>query len=136
MVSSAAIAERLDSFDEVLFLILFGSRADGVPRPDSDLDVAAYLDPRLSARQRFDVRLKLLAELEDLGPADVVILNEAPPLLAHQALLGKPIVMRDRQAFVRFFTRSIALAEDERHYREIHQAARRRRIEEDRFGRS
>ncbi len=135
MVSVADITKRLQSFDDVLFGLLFGSRADGSPRPDSDLDVAVYLEPRLTDRQRWATRLKVQADLEDLGRADVVILNDAPPLLAHQALLGKPVGVRDRVSYIRFFVRSLALAEDERYYREMHRAARLRRLREGHFGR-
>lgn len=135
MVSAADITRRLQSFDEVLFGLLFGSRADGTPRPDSDLDVAVYLEPSMTGRQRWATRLKLQAALGELGRADVVVLNDAPPLLAHQALLGKPLGIRDRQSYVRFFVRTLALAEDERHYRELHRAARLRRLREGHFGR-
>jgi hypothetical protein len=38
-------------------------------------------------------------------------------------------------SFVRFFVRTLAMAGDERYWREIHAAARARRLEEGRFGR-
>ena len=135
MVSLATLARHLAPFERVRFALLFGSRADGAPRADSDLDVAVFLDPDLTADERWQARLNLQAALEDLGDVDVVILNDVPPLLAHRALLGKPIEIRDRPAYVRFFVRSLAEAEDERHYRELHETARRRRLEEGRFGR-
>ena len=135
MVSDSAVTDGLAPFDEVLFSLLFGSRADGSPRPDSDLDVAVYLDPRLTPKQRWESRLKLQAALDVLGPVELVILNDAPPLLAHRALLGKPIEIRDRRTYVRFFVQSLACAEDERHYRSLHRTARRQRLEEGRFGR-
>lgn len=135
MVSLATLARHLAPFKEVHFALLFGSRADGAPRPDSDLDIAVFLDPDLTADERWQARLNLQVALENLGGVDVVILNDVPPLLAHRALLGRPIEIRDKPAYVRFFVRSLAEAEDERHYRELHETARRRRLEEGRFGR-
>jgi hypothetical protein len=77
----------------------------------------------------------MLAELEDLGPLDIVILNDAPPLLAHRALMGEPIEIRDRTAYVRFFVKTMGAAEDDRYFQEVHRAARLRRLREGRFGR-
>ena len=126
---------RLETEADILFALLFGSVARGEQRPDSDLDVAVYVDERLAARERFDVRLSVAAALEDLGQPDVIVLNDAPPLLAHRALQGKPILTRDKRAYVRFFVRTLALAEDERHFRAIFARARRDRVREGRFGR-
>lgn len=130
VVSLATLATHLAPFEKVRFALLFGSRAGGAPRPDSDLDVAVFLDPDMTADERWQARLDLQATLEQLGAVDVVILNDVPPLLAHRALLGRPIEIRDRPAYVRFFVRSLAEAEDERHYRELRETARRRRVKE------
>lgn len=121
----------LRRYEAVRFALLFGSRATGHPRPDSDWDVAVYLDDALPPQQRFRLRLDLAGALD----ADVSVLNDAPPLLAHRALMGRPLIIRDKSAYVRFFVRSVAFAEDERRYRAVHAGARRRRIEEGRFGR-
>ncbi len=126
---------RLETEADIIFALLFGSVARGEQGPNSDLDVAVYVDERLAARERFDVRLSVAAALEDLGQPDVIVLNDAPPLLAHRALQGKPILMRDKRAYVRFFVRTLALAEDERHFRAIFARARRDRVREGRFGR-
>ena len=131
----AEIASRLERSPDVTFAFLFGSRAGGSPRPDSDWDVAVYLAPRLSPRERFQRRRELLADLSDLGAVDLVVLNEAPPLLAHRALQGRRLVHRDPDLYVRFFVRTLAESEDERPWRELHHQARLRRLEEGRFGR-
>ncbi len=129
------IVRCLESRDEVLFAFLFGSRAGGRPRPDSDWDLALYVREELTARQRWDLRLRLAAELCELGPVDVVMLNDAPPLLAHRAIQGRRLVARDRGALVRFVLRTLALADDQRYWAEIHIAAQLRRLREGRFGR-
>ena len=126
---------RLEAEADIKFALLFGSVARGEQGPNSDLDVGVYVDERLAARERFDVRLSVAAALEDLGQPDVIVLNDAPPLLAHRALQGKPILTRDKRAYVQFFVRTLALAEDERYFRAIFARARRGRVREGRFGR-
>jgi len=131
----AELIRRLGRRQEILFALLFGSRATGRAQPGSDWDVAVYLDDRLTSRERFALRLALLADLQDLGQVDLVVLNEAPPLLAHRALQGERLLVKQPSAFVRFFVRKLAEAEDERWWRELHARARSRRLAEGRFGR-
>ena len=133
--SQAVLKERLACLDEVLFAFLFGSRAEGRPRPDSDWDIGVYVSDALTAEQRFNLRRRLLTELQGMGSVDVVILNDAPPLLAQRVLQGASVLVRDRTAYVRFFVRTAALAGDEQHWRRLHMEARKRRLEEGRFGR-
>ncbi len=130
------LTRRLEAVPEVLFALLFGSRGRGKGRPDSDLDVAVFLDPSLGAGERFRLRLAISAALEDLGRPDVVVLNDAPPLLAHRALQGRRLLVRDTGAWVRFFVRSMREAEDERYWAHLAATARRERIREGRYGRS
>ncbi|MEE8526543.1 MAG: nucleotidyltransferase domain-containing protein [Thermoanaerobaculia bacterium] len=129
------MSERLEQFPEIVFAHLFGSRARGDARPDSDWDVAVYLREDLDAHQRFKLRCRLSAELEDLGRADVVVLNDAPPLLGHRALMGRRLLVRDPRTLVRYSVRTIARSEDERHWRDLHWQARRQRLQEGTFGR-
>ena len=130
------LAARLAEHPEIVFAHLFGSRGRGDARPDSDWDVAVYLDPELSDHERFKLRCRLAAELDDLGEVDVVVLNDAPPLLGHRALMGRRILVRDPVSLLRYQVRTIARSEDERHWREMNWRALRHRIEEGRFGRS
>ncbi len=129
------IERRLAAINEILFAYLFGSRAGGRPRPDSDWDVAVFLRAGLTKRQRFRIRVRLAAELEELGRVDVVILNDAPPLLAHRVLSGRRLLVRDEVTLARFFVKTMTLAEDRRYWGEIHLQARRQRLAEGRFGR-
>jgi predicted nucleotidyltransferase len=129
------LKQRLSAFDDILFALLFGSSAKGTSRVASDVDIGVYLADHLSPKTRFGLRLRLLAELEDLGPVDIVILNDAPPLLAQRALQGRRILVKDPTAFVRFYVSIQAKAGDERFWRTLHATARRRRLEEGRFGR-
>ena len=56
-------------------------------------------------------------------------------LLAQSALKGRRILVRDEVALVRFFVKTMALADDARWWSEIHLQARLERIAEGRFGR-
>ena len=135
--TEAQIRKRLLESESVSFAILFGSRAPGGrPRPDSDWDVAVYLDERLGPEARFAARLRLATELSDIGRVDLVVLNDAPPLLAHRALQGgRRLFTRDARTYVRFFVRTLAASGDAAYWRSVQAPARRRRLEEGRYGR-
>ncbi|HWB71136.1 MAG TPA: nucleotidyltransferase domain-containing protein [Egibacteraceae bacterium] len=90
----------------VRFLYLFGSAATGRARPDSDVDIAVYLDPSLPRERYLDVSLDLAHRLETatrLGPVDVLALNDAPLPLAGRVLRERVVVYsRDEPLRVRF----------------------------------
>jgi predicted nucleotidyltransferase len=130
-----SLKARLAEVCDLDFAFLYGSRAHGDARGDSDVDVAVYFAPTVSERDLFRRRLEIAADLESLGDPDVVVLNQAPPLLAHRALMGRPIVINDRTSYVRFFVRTLAASGDERYWRGIAERERRSRLEEGRFGR-
>ena len=111
-----AIARSVSKRREIQAAYLFGSAASGRTRPDSDLDVAVLLTRPIRASRSLDYRLKLMT---DLGAAlrrsdvDVVILNDAPPLLAHRILSqGKLVFERSASARVRFQVRIAGLYAD------------------------
>jgi predicted nucleotidyltransferase len=91
--SREAVLERLRGIlqphREVLEAYLFGSLARGETSLHSDVDVAVYVAeprPELSA---FGYRAELTAAvMAGLGcnEVDVVVLNDAPPLLYHRVL--------------------------------------------------
>jgi len=69
----------------VVAVYLFGSHAEGRAHRESDLDVGVLLrwDAFPSAGERFEMRLRLAGELAvQRMPVDVIILNDAPPILA------------------------------------------------------
>ena len=69
----------------VVAVYLFGSHAEGRAHRESDLDIGVLLrwDAYPSARERFEMRLRLTGELGvQRMPMDVIILNDAPPILA------------------------------------------------------
>jgi predicted nucleotidyltransferase len=84
---------------EILEAYLFGSRARGDASAHSDVDVAVYVDRGLLPDAPFGYVAELTTELiRALGrnDVDVVLLNDAPPLLYHRVLRdGRRLVSRD-----------------------------------------
>ncbi len=73
----------------VVLAYLFGSQAEGKAGPLSDVDVAVLLRAQMERKQRFQVQLDLIGALVSLfhrDDVDVVILNEATPVLAHEVV--------------------------------------------------
>jgi predicted nucleotidyltransferase len=104
----------------LLFAYLFGSQAKGRASSRSDVDIAAYFSPKISADRRSALRMSLASDLmgalrrDDL---DLVLLNEAPPFLAFQAIRpGKVIFSRNELARTRFEARTMSLYFDRLYY--------------------
>ena len=83
----------------------------GQAGPLSNVDIAVWLDPAMSPEQRFALRTELwLAAVEALGTGevDIVVLNQAPPLLRHQVMKGGiRLFERDPRARVRLETAAV-----------------------------
>ena len=95
----AKIRGVLDARGEVLEAYLFGSRARGRPRRNSDVDVAVLLaeaaDTTATWGERAELTTLLMSAL-GTNAVDVVILNRAPPLLYHRVLRdGVRLLARD-----------------------------------------
>lgn len=59
----------------VKFAYLFGSRATGHVNRESDYDFAVMLPDDLDAKNRFEIRLKLMSEIMKILKTDAVDLN-------------------------------------------------------------
>jgi predicted nucleotidyltransferase len=107
------IVGHLGSYPGIAAVYVFGSVATGRATALSDLDVAILFQrgsiPNMMQLLGLRERLSTLAGVE----VDVVCLNTAPPVLAHQVLRhGKKIIMRDVSATNAFFVRTIAEYDD------------------------
>ena len=95
----ASLASALEARPEVLEAYVFGSRARNAATPLSDVDVAVYIDPALAPSAPYGYAADLSAALgATIGnrDVDVVVLNDAPPLLYHRAIAESVrIVARD-----------------------------------------
>jgi predicted nucleotidyltransferase len=97
---AARLAAHLDvaASPGVVSVYLFGSHAEGRAHRDSDLDVGVLFDRSVHAtrKARFEASLRLSAALQSelsAGFVDVVVLNDAPPLI------GRRIVTEGRRLF-------------------------------------
>ena len=135
----AKLAAVLEPRDEILEAYLFGSTASGRAQAHSDVDIAVYLGEARPPTSAFgyvaDLSTELVRALET-NRVDLVVLNDAPPLLYHRVLRdGVRILSRDLRATTtregyalsRYFDYLPQLAKIE--------AAHRARIAADRFGR-
>jgi predicted nucleotidyltransferase len=94
---------------------LFGSEAEGRAHRESDVDVGVLLAPGSvpDDRERFALRLDLMGELAaELGgrQADVVLLDDAPPMLAKRIVLDGRRILDELPETDRAFVRRAILA--------------------------
>ncbi|NPV74416.1 MAG: nucleotidyltransferase domain-containing protein [Pelotomaculum sp.] len=90
------LAEYFSKKPEVIAAYIFGSYAEGVNRPDSDVDIAVLLEhlPADTLKYRLDV----MDDTRKLAGrnTEVIVLNEAPRLLQFQVIQkGKVIYEKD-----------------------------------------
>ncbi len=118
---------------EAVAVFVFGSRARGAAGPMSDVDIAVLLTATAARLHRADeYKARLLADLMSaLGTRDVdlVLLNEAPPLLSHRVLRdGVPLRVTDERALAEFRFFSLQTYLDTKPLREMQAAALRDRL--------
>ncbi len=113
---------------------LFGSAAKGRTTALSDLDVAIYLDePDLN--KRVDAYLPLLRDLRlEVGDVDLVLLNDASPLLAREIVAGRPFHCTDERQRVMIETRILSAYPDERDLQQVRHRLLERRVLEGKMG--
>jgi predicted nucleotidyltransferase len=123
---------------EIIALYLFGSAATGTQTPLSDIDIAVLLPEDIPVHQYFDRRLQMTLDLMQLlgaNEVDLVILNQAPPLLKHQVIShGKVIYCRDEPQRRRFEARAILEYLDFKPILDLQFEYLKRRLREGKFG--
>ena len=119
---------------EIQAAYIFGSVASGRTGTGSDIDVALLLNDKSSCLKRLDYRLRVAADISKaIGrpDLDLVVLNDAPPVLAHQVLSkGKLIFERSRTARVAFQVRAVNLYLDTEPMRALFRRYLKQRIRE------
>jgi predicted nucleotidyltransferase len=116
----------------IAVLVVFGSRARGDHRPDSDLDVAVLPDTVESRARRY-LQADLAAALAHLtldGWVDVILLDEAPEVLRQRIMeSGRVLLNRDPEAWKELRVRTMREYGDSEPYRRLYIEAQRRRLE-------
>jgi hypothetical protein len=127
--ATVRLGKALGELAEVRLAFLFGSRARGRAREDSDFDMAVLLDESAARADRGSTLRRLAARLgREVSSTliDLVILNDAPALLRHRVLRdGILLVQRAPEERVRFTVETIRDYQDGCIRREEHT---RRRI--------
>ena len=103
-----AAAEVLEKYPKVTAAWLFGSQATGLARADSDVDIAVFSENPLNLHERLEIAGELERVLA-VERVDLVPLASSQPVLAFEAICGKPILNRDpgaRAAFVSLISRA------------------------------
>lgn len=74
---------------------LFGSTAKGLSRENSDIDIALLFEVGLSPSDRFEQKLEIASELEDIlhHKIDIVDLESADLFLIHQVMIHKVLLL-------------------------------------------
>lgn len=93
------VKEFLQNQDQVELAYLFGSVAQGGEGKLSDVDLAVFLDESLDEKERFNFKLSLISDLEDIlrtDRLDLVIMNDAPVSLNFEIIKANyPLFIRD-----------------------------------------
>lgn len=114
----AAVTRVLNSRADVELAYVFGSTSRGERRVDSDLDIAILFKEQLPPGDELQLR-------DELGAAagvdvDLVVLNQASPLLAHEIISeGKVIVDSGEESQAAFEMRVLSMYLDTSHLRKV-----------------
>ncbi|HEX9942590.1 MAG TPA: nucleotidyltransferase domain-containing protein [Thermoanaerobaculia bacterium] len=127
-----AILRAVEGVPGISVLVVFGSRARGNPRPDSDLDVAVLPESR-DSRDRRHLQARVAAALAELAPGgrvDVVILDEAGDVLRQRIMeTGRVLLCRDPEAWKELRVRTMREYGDREWARRLFREAQIRRWE-------
>jgi predicted nucleotidyltransferase len=118
----AAVAACRKAGAELVYL--FGSQARGKAWSQSDVDLAVLLGSSLAKERHGQIRIQLIAELMSIfrsNNIDVVVLNDAPPLLTYEGVIrrGRLLFEKDRLARIRFEVRAFQEYVDTAPLREV-----------------
>lgn len=126
--------------DEAVELaFLFGSHARGEAGALSDVDIALLLSSAVRRDEYLGYRLKYsvaIAEAIRDDRVEIVILNTAPPALAHQVIRGRVLYERTAEARVEFIVAVQRKYLDLKPFYAIDHAYMQQRLKEHRFGQS
>ncbi|KJS18688.1 MAG: DNA polymerase beta [Clostridiaceae bacterium BRH_c20a] len=101
---------------EIVFAYLFGSYIKGSLGPDSDIDIAIYIDsPNLKIEKYLEIKNGLTDICE--RDVDLVILNEAQPLIKYKVYQdGVILFSRSPKLLSNFQVRTLFEYEDIKNY--------------------
>ncbi|RKY69030.1 MAG: nucleotidyltransferase [Candidatus Latescibacterota bacterium] len=120
-----------EKYNEVKLVYLFGSYAKGETNKLSDIDIAVYLDERLSKKDKFRLQLKLISELSSLlktDKIDLIIMNETPLLLNYNIIKDGIILKSEEKLRVKIESEVMSKYLDRKYYDDRHVREKIKRI--------
>jgi len=138
LVDAAGLTSYFLRQEEVILAYLFGSAARDRVNYSSDVDLAVLLDTRLGEEAQFEHYLLIAVEVANFSQRDVdlVLLNRASPLLAHEVIRhGRLIYERCAAERIDFEIRTRQVYFDVKPMLNFHSQALLRRIKEVGLGR-
>ncbi|CAG0996894.1 MAG: nucleotidyltransferase [Candidatus Methanoperedens nitroreducens] len=127
------LKEYFSSKDSVILAYIFGSTVRGDAGRLSDVDIGVLLDENLSKKDRFELELRLMGEIAVLinkNKIDLIVLNEAPLLLAYNIIKDGIILKSGETQRVKFETKILSMYLDEKYYIKRHTEETLKRIAE------
>jgi predicted nucleotidyltransferase len=106
------LAAELGGHASVIAARGYGSAQEGTVRPGSDIDVGVLFDGRPSLDELVDLRAAL-QEVLQYEEIDLVVLNDASPVLRFAAVSGRPVYVADRERRAGFVSLTAREYEDE-----------------------
>jgi len=110
------LRDYLRSEPDLLLAYVFGSVADGRPRPESDLDVAVLPERALTSERKAEL-ITALARIAG-RPVDLIDLRTAGPHIARQAIRGQILFTRSSAIKAELIFRTVVDATDFLPYRQ------------------
>ena len=127
------LKEYFSSKDSVILAYLFGSTVRGDAGRLSDIDIGVLVNENLSKKDRFGLELRLMGEIAVLinkNKIDLIVLNEAPLLLAYNIIKDGIILKSSETERVKFETKILSMYLDEKYYIKRHTEETLKRIAE------
>ena len=97
---------------DVIAAWAFGSAVDGRVAPGSDVDVGVWFEARPTFEQQFDLVARL-QEVLGVDEVDLVVLNDANPILRFEVISGRSLFCRDKSRRAGFASLTAREYEDE-----------------------
>ena len=115
------LIERFREAPFVKAMYLIGSLVHGPIKPLSDLDFAVLLSKELNRKQLFQEQLELIGlacDLLETEEIDLILLNTAPPRIAHSILrTGRLAFVKDKKQLADFTEMTVKIYLDFKPYR-------------------
>jgi predicted nucleotidyltransferase len=106
------LADALSKNHHIVAAWHFGSTKHGNIRPGADIDIGVLFDRMPSLDELADLRAAIQDAL-DFDEIDLVVLNEASPILRFEAVSGAPVYTSDVEARAEFVSLTAREYEDE-----------------------